>query len=198
MAQGRGLFLAEGGHPRETVKFLAEQGPQRLLGHLAEQVPAGHLDSAHSHGKPLHALHCRQVGSHFPGMQVGAGDHARGQHLPHDRQVVAEGLGQVPVSVEGRAFPYAHAALLVHHLHDNELAVGQGFLRRLERLGKRQAHLVQHHALDIDMLAEQPLAGHPVDFADARARHLVHDADLLGNVKARQAPGQGIFDDGGR
>ena len=55
---------------------------------------------------------------------------------------------------------------------------------------------MQHHARDVDMLAEQPLAGSAINLADARTRHLVHDADLLGYVQARQPLGQRLANGG--
>ena len=88
-----------------TVELLAEQFPEGLFRDLAIQVPASHLQSAHRHGKRLRAFQREQVGRHFARMQIGAGDDLGRQRLAQHTQIVTEGLGQIPIGVEGRALP---------------------------------------------------------------------------------------------
>ena len=50
--------------------------------------------------------------------------------------------------------------------------------------------MVEHHASDVDVLAEQRLASGAVDLANTRTGQLVHDGDLLGHVQLRQPLGK--------
>lgn len=135
-----GVVSLEGrSDPVHTVELLAEQLPQGFFRNLAVQVPAGHLQSAHRHGERLRTFQREQVGRHLARVQVRAGDDPGRQHVAQHAQIVAEGLGQIPISVEGRAFPQPYAALAIDHLDNHRVAVGQRLLRRFEGLGKRQA-----------------------------------------------------------